>query len=290
MLLNFFPPYLESIFNKLNIDKLFNINLRVNQPILCNYNSSNYYLTQNGISKECKKSIVCDEYLINYIIKKVTENSIYAYNEQIKQGFLTTKNGVRIGLSGTCVFDKDSILTIKDFTSLNVRIPHEIHNCSNKIFTEIFNCKNIYNSLIISPPGCGKTTILKDLTNKINKKLKKNILIIDERGEFNQIEGEYIDKLSYSNKLFAFNNGIRALSPYLIITDELFTNDDWLLIKKVISSGLKICASVHSDSIDSLKNNQYFIPNLFERYFVLDNQSKPGVLKSVYKKDFAKIC
>ena len=130
------------------------IRIRVDRPILL----------------KSRQADIVIEYRVNTLeimqtLEKLCENSIYAYKNQICQGFLTIKGGHRIGITGTAVTENNNIINLKYVTSLNFRIAREVIGCSNKIIEEIIDVENntIYNTLIVSPPGKGKTTILRDV-------------------------------------------------------------------------------------------------------------------------------
>lgn len=283
--LSFLPlNILQAIRNLENINE---IRLRVGFPIKCKIRDKFFYLSNNGLALIRDSVICCKKEDINYILAKLTHNSLYAFNDFLRQGFLTWDNGIRIGIAGICVFDHGENLTIKDCSSLVIRIARNIENCSDVIFRHLRN--NVKNSLIISPPACGKTTLLKDLAQKLDRLGAYQILIIDERGEFLSVNGENIDKICYSNKLFGLTLGVRSLSPGLIITDELINENDWKCVQNCVNCGLKIIASCHASSITEVKNKDFFINNLFERYFVLKKDGQPGVLDCVYDKSFNKL-
>lgn len=286
--LTFLPKIIFDALTHVDINYLYEIRLRKGFSIILNFNGERVYLTKNGVSKLKNFAIVCDERFIEEIINNVTEHSIYLYNDQIRQGYITTKSAIRIGIAGECVLDNGQVVTIKNMTSLNIRIPHDIKNCSDKIFNLLFNKNKIYNSLIIGLPTTGKTTILKDLVEKINNEYNYSILIIDERGELN-CKGENIDVIKNSDKQFAFNYAIRSLSPNLVITDEIATKSDWDFIKTTINCGINVIASCHSNDVLKLKSKEIFIDKLFDRYFILDDSSKIGQIKDVFDKEFNKI-
>ena len=282
----FLPKKYIFALNDIKVDKLSEIRIRVGFPVKLKYLNEYIYLSKNGLTLLRSEAIIASCFDIEEILGYATEKSIYAYNENIKQGFLTLKNGVRIGLSGECVFENGAIKTIKNINSLNVRIPQEIYGCSNKIFEEIINENSVYNSLIISPPAFGKTTILKDLIRKLNEYANNQVLVIDERGEFSFVKGENVDLITYSNKLYAFEYAIRSLAPTVIITDELSGEKDWECVISAKNSGVKIIASCHGESLDSIKNKKYFNKNVFDRYFILESLRNPGILKEIYNSDF----
>jgi stage III sporulation protein AA len=283
MNLEFLPEKILSALDKVNLDNIFEIRLRSLFPVKIKVNSSYCYINEKGLTNSNSGLITVDKDDLMQVVTYVTENSLYAFNDKIKNGFLTTNTGIRIGICGECVFDNNKIITIKDFTSLNIRIPHKIQNCSRRILDH-FRKDYIPSSLIVGEPSFGKTTILKDLIENVND-YNKNILVIDERGEFFDIKGENIDKISYSDKLYAFSFAIRSMAPQIVFTDELVSSSDWKCVENASNSGVKIIATLHGNCLKDVINNEFFKKGLFERIFILDNKGLPGVIKEVYNKD-----
>lgn len=278
--LTFLPLEILNEINKLDLNKIFEIRLRKNRKVLIFYMDKYIYLN----STKNNQGLICTESFIKKIIENVTEHSLYAFIEQIKNGFLTTKNGIRIGICGDVIEDFGKIKTITNISSLNIRIPHFIDGCSKEIFDIICNGQDIKNTLIVSPPFMGKTTILKDLSIKINNVLSKQLLIIDERGEFENIEGDFIDKIRYSTKEYALTYSIRSISPEIIITDEI-VEKDMRGLELAINSGIRIIASCHASNIDEIVNKN-IKQGLFDYYIILLKSDIKGRIKNVYDRDF----
>ena len=260
MELEFLPKQILDAVLGTNYHNIYEIRLRVNYPVKINVLGEKTTLKD----KNGKELIVSYDDLME-VINNVTENSIYAFNDKILKGFITTKNGVRIGLSGEVVVDNNKIVTLKNFTSLNIRLSREVFGASDLIYNKIFN-KEMYNTLIVAPPFSGKTTILKDLIRRINLEKNYDVLVIDERGEFFNVKGENIDVIRYGDKADAFLLGLRSLSPEVIIMDELATEKDFLNIEYALSCGIKIIATIHGESINDLIKKPYFNKDLFDRY------------------------
>lgn len=284
--LSFLGAKINAALESVDLNNLCEIRLRAGFPIKIYYNGGFSYLysVKNGV----KGKIVCTEKTIEDIMYELTEGSLYAYNEEIKEGYITSKSGQRVGVAGEYVTADDKIKTVKNLTSLCVRIPHEIENCSAEIFDKIIVDGKIFNSLLISPVRYGKTTILKDLVRKLDK-CGYNVAVLDERGEFGSVKGENVDRIFGCKKSVAFINALRALSPDVIVTDELANGDDYLCVEKAINSGVKIIASCHGDDILRIKNRSPFQTFSFERYFILGEHGKIGKLKEVYDGDFIKL-
>lgn len=286
---SFLPKRLFSAIEKVDRKKLYEIRMRENFPVILNFDNKSVYLSDMGVATSSKNAIVVGYDDIRQVINTVTEQSLYAYNDRIKAGYITTKKGVRIGLAGDCVFDGDKIVTIKNMRSLLIRVPHEILGCAEKIFSKIVNGGRVYNTLISSIPTKGKTTILKDLIRIMNERLKVSTLVIDERGEFSSVRGEFVDLISYSDKFYAFSVGVRALAPRIVVADELITENDWKCVKNVVECGVSVVATCHADNLNGLRRKDYFDKNVFDRYVFLDSENAPGVIKEIYDKDFNKL-
>ncbi len=289
MNMDFLPERVCHALQKIDADKLYEIRMRVNQPITCVVGDRRVYLGVLGATLIKQDAIICDEEDVDQIVSKVTKHSVYAFNEQIKKGYLSAGNGIRIGLGGTCVFDEHGIVTISNILSLNIRVPHFIRGCSKRVFDNIVCGDDVYNALIISPPFCGKTTILKDLALKINENLKKQMLIIDEREEFCAVKGENIDLIVNSDKLYAMSYGIRSLSPQIVVTDELVNENDWTCVQRAVTSGVKVIASCHAGKLKEVIDKDFFIKNVFDRYVVLKSFNTFGEVGKIYNADYIEL-
>lgn len=285
MILEFLPKHIYNSLELVGTSILQEIRLRVGYPIkLITNNGCKYLCNINGNDViNCKKADV------EHIISFITERSIYKYNDRIKEGYITTKDGVRIGVSGECVFSNGQIVTIKNLTSLNIRIPRLVSGCSNEICKYVLNKSGVLNTLIVCGPGYGKTTMLKDLTLKVNSKYDFSILVIDERGEFFDVNGENIDKITYSDKQYAFNCALRSMSPKIIVCDELVSKSDWDCVKNVCVSGVNIVASCHAGNLNELKEKFCFNKDIFDRYVFLKSADRPGQVDAIFDKEFNKI-
>lgn len=276
-MLSFLPQRLQNALNRVNLSYLYEIRLRANQPILVNYRGKYQYISTSGITNRRADALNCTDNEVEECVYRAGNYSVYSVEEQIKQGFLTAKGGVRIGLAGEYVFDSGKPLAIRHFSSLCIRIPHEIYGSAKEIYDRCMSGR-IRNLLIASPPGFGKTTILRDLGRIIGEKTRMNILICDERGEISMGNvGESCDVIKYADKTTVFEVGIRALRPDLIITDELSAKDCFAL-ERAICSGVRVVATAHFSDISYIKSP--FI-DIFELFAILDD-CEIGKVKGIY--------
>lgn len=272
--------------------KINEIRIRIGKPITVSKDGQVFYLTSNGLSFWKEKAIYGTQEMIDDIIFKASEFSIYSVNEEIKQGFIVLKTGERIGICGSFVMENNKLQTITNFTSLNIRIPHEIQNCTEKVFEKLLDNGNLQNVLVLSSPGQGKTTFIRDFVFQLSKKdYFYDVLIVDERGEiagknfFNL--GNFSDVLSFSSKQSGFLQGIRAMNPKLIVTDELGSEEDIKAIQYTSTCGVKVLATIHAKNIDELKSKSFFksLESVFDKYVVLKPNSSPGQIEAVYDKN-----
>ncbi len=276
-MLDFLPQSVKEGLDYLNLHYLYEIRIRSNQPVIVNFQGKYRYLGIRGITEHRNNALICDAYDIADCVYRAGEYSVYSVEEQLKKGFITAKNGERIGIAGEYVFEKGQPYALRNFTSLCVRVPHEIIGCGEQIYQYCMSDR-VRNLLIMSSPGLGKTTILRDLGRIISEKTHKNVLICDERGEISAGKlGETCDIVKFSDKITAFEAGIRAMRPEIIITDELSAYDCQALLKAVCA-GISVLASAHFSSMDRVK--EPFL-GLFERFVLLDKDSL-GKIAAIY--------
>ena len=281
---------------KVGFSSINEIRLRANKPIVVTSGGNKYFLSENGLETKLDQAKFSDKTMIEDIIFRASEFSIYSVNEQIKRGFIMTSGGVRLGIGGNIVEEAGVIKTMTNFSSLNIRIPHEIKNCSLRAFNNIVEKNKVLNTLIIAPPGGGKTTFLRDFVCQLSdRNIAFNVLVMDERGELEtgkKTLGNFCDIISFARKKVGFENGIRALSPDLIVTDELNEQEDIDAVVYAVNCGVSIIATTHADSIETFLKKDCFKKiieeKIFKRYVLLSTKNGPGTFEGVYNENFSR--
>lgn len=291
--------------NKLSSDEkrsVQEIRLRTNQPIMLSTNNEDLFLDdQNKLHTNREKaSLIVNKEAIFNSFQMCCNYSIYAYEEEIKQGFITLKSGHRVGIAGSVIYGMNGIETIKDINSLNYRISKEILGVSDEIMKHIICSKDsIYHTLIVSPPQCGKTTLLRDIIRNISNGFESlnfsgvKVGVVDERmeisgvhkGELQMNLGIRTDVLSSCPKYEGIMMLIRSMSPQVIATDELGNEKDIKAIHEALKAGVKLIATVHGTDIKDIMTKPYLKEilreNIFEKAILLDNSKGVGTIKKV---------
>lgn len=260
-MLNFLPPDEKNEILKIR-GRLEELRVRAGQPISVTY----------SVDGDRKKKILSKIYSykeIDEILLKLCDYSIFGRDESIRQGFVTSSEGERVGLCGSVVKDGEKITTIKQITSMCIRLPNDIEGLALPFFRK--TGEKTVSTLVISPPAQGKTTFLRDLGRIYSDKSDKNVLFIDERDEFSASGRFYLGKnsdvLKYADKNYGFKNGVRTLNPDIIVCDEIMSENDLSSCALAAASGVATIASVHSDNLKNLLKKPIFSDILGKRIF-----------------------
>lgn len=257
MTLGFLPTDIRRALDNLNCNYLSEIRMRVGQPVIVEYNGKYSYLGAYGLTENKSSALKCGG--LNEVLNAAMERSIYAYTEQLKNAYITVEGGIRIGIGGEYVTDGGKIKTVHKPTSLNIRIPHDAKGCASHIY-KVLSKINPQATLIFSPPGYGKTTILRDLARQAGGNLGHNVLVYDERYELSATNGDSAgfdlgmnsDVVRGADKLSGFYNAIRVMKPDVLICDELYGDNDFAAIKYAADCKIQVFASTHVADKDKL--------------------------------------
>jgi len=305
-LLKIFSVKLRAVLGKLTMDfeQLQEIRLRINTPLLIIYGNKEAFVTEEAkLVDDPGKAIIITKNEIKETMEYISNYSLYAFEDEIRQGFITINGGHRIGIAGKIIIENDNIKGMKHISFINIRLAHQVKGCADRVLPYLANQKErgIYHTLIISPPRCGKTTLLRDLIRQLSDGSAylcgMSIGVVDERSEIgacymgipqNEL-GIRTDILDCCPKAKGMMMLIRSMSPQIIAVDEIGSKEDLEAIDYVIGCGCKLIATVHGSSIEDIKNKptlgDLLKKKLFERYIILNNRKGIGHLEEIYDSE-----
>ena len=289
-IIGIFPLKIGNLLkDRLIKEQIYEIRIKIGKPVLVysKYGESiiNYIPTKDDIKS---------------MMQKISNYSLYAYEEDIRQGFITIKGGHRIGIAGECVMEKGEVKTMRNISSVNIRICREVIGCSEKVMKYIVSRGRVYNTIIISPPKCGKTTMLRDIARNISNGISslgiagRKVVVVDERSEIGACYfgipqsdlGIRTDVLDNCLKREGLIMAIRSLSPEILICDEIGTKGDIEALMMAFNSGVNIITTIHGFTIEDLYKRKVFCDlldnEILERAIILSNRNGVGTIESVH--------
>ena len=292
--MNFLSDKINIALNKCRLNSVNELRIRNNRPIIVNISGRDMFLSLSGYTNNESRAIIAGENEAEEVVIKASEYSLYAINDNLKNGYITVKNGVRIGICGEIVMTGGQVSTCKNISSILIRFANDVKFCSSEIINKLNLTSKALSVAIISPPGGGKTTIIRDLARELSK--KNNIVIIDERYELASQNGlsfsfdiGYCDVCSGGNKEINIQNTIRSCAPNFIVTDEISTND-YDVLHYAKTCGVNVLATIHAKAIDELLKKQGLekIVNdkIFDYYVLLSNRNNPGKILKFFNNEF----
>ncbi len=291
---------LRQLLKKVNLDwkELQEIRLSQARPLTLWYRGRETFLTEDGYETGSPKSahqVTAQE--LRETLEFAGAYSLYAYEDEIRQGYLTLPGGHRIGVTGKAVTENGQVKTLRYITSLNIRVAHEVKGCADAVLPWLYSSEGLCHTLLISPPRCGKTTLLRDLIRQISNGRTgfrgMRVGVVDERSEIGGSHlgvpgldvGVRTDILDGCPKAEGMMMLVRSMSPELIAVDEIGGNADMEAMENAISCGCRILATVHGSSLEEIRQKPLVSgllqTGIFERFVVLDARHGPGTVRAI---------
>lgn len=300
-----FPDFLRPMWDKAlgQMEGLQEIRLRNNRPILLYDGRKERYLRTDGQVSALETEGYCmQERELQAVLSHICQYSLYAFEDEIRQGYLTVPGGHRIGLAGQVVLEGGQIRTMKHISYMNIRISREIRGAADSLLPFLYENGQFRNVMLISPPGCGKTTVLRDLVRQVSDGNRYGegctVGVVDERSE---LAGSYLGKaqndlgmrtdvLDACPKSLGMLMLIRSMAPRVIAIDELGEEEDIQAMQRAALSGIGLMVTVHGEGIEDIQRRVFLQDTLkkrlFKRFVVLKKERGHCTVGGIYNEEF----
>lgn len=291
----YLPKKIRRLMYLVPVGDLEEIRLRQGLPIALYYRDRCCYFTQKGqLSPSYTGCIIASKADLIEGVELISEASVYALENEIKNGYITIDGGHRVGICGSAVTEDGKITNINCISGLNYRIAREVVGAANKIMPYIYDSEKIRNTLIISPPQCGKTTVLRDVARALSE-FGKKVSIIDERNEISALNNGYsgydlgvsCDVLGGAAKAEGALLMLRSMSPDVIITDELGADDEGKVLSRIANSGVHLISTIHAKNRAELEKRSEIAAMcpFFSCFVTLSRRNGVGTVEEIYCAD-----
>ncbi len=303
-LLSYMPPALKVVLSSKNIaaERLSELRIRAERPLAVSIGNETMFVTAGGELSERGDSAYFPTYSdVKSTLDIISKHSLYAFEDDIRNGFLTLKGGHRAGICGQAVTENGRIKTFRHVSSINLRIAREVKGCAAGVISRIV-FPSLKHVMIISPPMCGKTTMLRDairlISNGTGAFKGANVGIADERSEIaacymgipqNDV-GNRTDVIDSAPKPQAMALLLRSMSPQVIAVDEIGGSDDINAVFELANAGIKVICTVHGNDLDDVlkrpRMKALMEAKIFELFVCLGYKTHPGEVTGLYNKEY----
>lgn len=230
-------------------------------------------------------SVYCTASDIEKTFLKACDYSVHSHIAQLREGFVTAKGGIRVGVAGTAVLENGKVTTLRDITSLCIRVAGRHDGCASALRSLFLH--RIPSVLVVGAPSSGKTALLRDMARMLSLSPHRyRVSVVDERGEIAGLGGlENADVLSFIHKPVGILQAVRTLAPDVVIVDELGTLAEVEAMTENLHAGVPMIASAHCRDLEEAMRRPAVSLALergvFEKIVFLCGRETPGTIREI---------
>ncbi len=231
------------------------LRLRKGEPLVLSFASGDRFLClSRSTTLRQSDALICSPEQLEFCFLRFCEDSVYAHEQELRQGFIAVRGGIRVGVAATAVMDGDAVRSVRQVTSLCVRLPRRHHGCASSLLPYIYRGGRVRSTLLVGEPSSGKTSLLRDIACSLAARGVR-VTVVDERGELAGVQGVGgCDVLCGYPKAMGLLQAVRCLAPQAVVFDELGTAAEIDAVLACAHAGVATIASLHGNSPDELAN------------------------------------
>ena len=273
------------------------LRIRRDLPLILRRRNKEWFAAADGsLTKELSVAYRVTARDIAATVELISAHSLYAFEEELRNGFITLPGGHRVGLVGHTIVENGAVRTLRGISGLHIRIAHTLPGCADAVMPNLLHNGVAQHTMILSPPGCGKTTLLRDIVRQISN-AGLTVGVADERSE---IAGSHLgvpqndvglrtDVLDGCPKAQGMHMLLRAMSPHVIAVDELGRRDELDAVEDILNAGVRLLCTAHGHSLAEIARrpglSNLIAKKIITRFIILDGKPHAGHIAGVFNEN-----